>query len=143
MATPSPIKPKVEDIVSPASGVKSSSPAAAASNEQKDASTYLLRQKWQRYAQSVIHADRTAEKAKDANSKEVGDAIIGVLRSNVDLRRTITYVEGKLTGQAQEMQALEGCMRSQPCVGRKRKRENGNVPVKTEEQLEIAVNKKP
>jgi hypothetical protein len=78
MATPSPVKRKVEDTSSPAKWCKVSSPTVA-SNEQKDASTYLLRQKWQRYAQSVIHADRTTEKAKDANSKEVGDTIIGVL----------------------------------------------------------------
>jgi hypothetical protein len=39
------------------------------------------------------------------------------------------------------MQALEGCMRSQPCVGRKRKRDSGDI--KTEEHVEFAVNKKP
>lgn len=50
-------------------------------------------------------------------------------RNNVDLRRTITHVEGKLTGQAQETAALEGCMRSQPSIGKKRKRDSdGAVP---------------
>lgn len=140
MATPSPAKRKVEDTSSPTSGAKISSPTAA-SNEQEDASTQRLRILWQRYAQSVIHADRTAEKAKDANSKEVGDTIIGVLLRYRDLRRTLTQVKEKLTGQVLLIQALEESMRSEPCVGRKRKRDNGDI--KSEEEVEIAAIKNP
>ena len=121
MSTPSPLKEATEG---PSPTVASSNPRI---EDKEDASTHTWRRLWQRYTQSVIHADRTAVKAKDPASKELGDAVVGMLRCNVDLRRTLTYLEAKLTGQAQETEALEGCMRSQPRIGRKRKRDSGDA----------------
>eukprot|EP00544_Gedaniella_sp_CCMP2646_P012469 CAMPEP_0202480222 /NCGR_PEP_ID=MMETSP1361-20130828/298_1 /ASSEMBLY_ACC=CAM_ASM_000849 /TAXON_ID=210615 /ORGANISM="Staurosira complex sp., Strain CCMP2646" /LENGTH=122 /DNA_ID=CAMNT_0049107641 /DNA_START=146 /DNA_END=514 /DNA_ORIENTATION=+ len=99
--------------------------------KEEDSSTHALRRLWLRYGQATHNAGRIAEKAVTAKgdeqaNKDLGEAVVGVLKSNIDLRRAITHVEGKITGQAKETEALEGCMRSQPCVGRKRKR-NGKA----------------
>lgn len=122
---PAAAKEKTNDS-SPGSDPPSSSPV-----KEEDASTYTLRRLWLRYGQATHHAGRAAEKAVAAKgdeqaNKDLGEAIVGVLKSNVDLRRTITHVEAKITGQAKETEALEGCMRSQPSVGLKRKRNNNS-----------------
>lgn len=135
-STPSPAKVKNDASPSPhISPVK-----------EEDASTHTLRRLWQRYGQASIHASRCAEKAVTTNkdeqaSKDLGDAIVGVLKSNIDLRRTLTYVEGKLTGQATEAAALEGCMRSQPCIGRKRKRNDSDTITVAKSETETKANK--
>lgn len=89
----------------------------------EDPSTIRLRRMWRSFASTIVVAARAASKAKDASDKVLDEAIVSVLRSRIDFRRNVTYVEIKLTGQAQEIEALEGCMRSQPSVGRKRKRD--------------------
>jgi len=61
------------------------------------------------------------------------EAVGMVLKQRVALRRTATLLEGKLRGNAKESEALQCCLRSQPCVGgRKRQfalinsRDNGD-----------------
>jgi hypothetical protein len=117
---------------SPAAKAKTNNSSAGRVKEE-DSSTHALRRLWLRYGQATHNAGRIAEKAVAAKgdeqeqaNKDLGEAVVGVLKSNIDLRRAITHVEGKITGQAKETEALEGCMRSQPCLARKRKR-NGNA----------------
>ena len=109
-------------------------PLSSSPVKEEDASTSHLRGRWLRYGQAIHHAGRTAEKAVAAKgdeqaNKDLSEAVVGVLKSNIDLRRVITHIEANITGQAKETEALEGCMRSQPCVGRKRKRNKSNGKV--------------
>lgn len=69
---------------------------------------------------------RAAEKAAKENksdAKEVDDAIVTTLRARSEFRKQLTLLEGKLTGQAQEIEALESCMRSQPRLGKRKRRQ--------------------
>jgi hypothetical protein len=107
----------------PPSKADASPSKAGDGSSQEDASTIHLRRAWRSFASTIVVAARAAGKAKDASTKELDDAVVSVLRGRIMFRRSVTHVEAKLTGQAQEMEALEGCMRSQPSVGRKRKRD--------------------
>jgi hypothetical protein len=107
----------------PPSNADATPSKAGDGSSQEDNSTIHLRRAWRSFASTIIVASRAAGKAKDASAKDLDDAVVSVLRGCIAFRRCVTHVQAKLTGQAQETEALEGCMRSQPSLGRKRKRE--------------------
>jgi len=125
-------------------GTTSSDKAAAAAvpqeNQNADMTALKLRRSWRPVVSSAIVAFRTADKfrtklaeLKQQNpsldtsltySNEVDEAVVTSLRARADLRKNITVLEGKLSGQAQEAEALESCMRTQSRLGRKRRKRN-------------------
>ena len=107
----------------PPSNRAEASPKQAGESSSEDHSTTRLRRSWRSFVSTIVVAARAANKTKDLSDKALDDAVVSVLRSRIEFRRNVTHVEGKLTGQAQGTEALEGCMKSQPCVGRKRKRD--------------------
>lgn len=92
-------------------------------SSQEDHSTIHLRRAWRSFASAIVVAASAAGKAKDASEKDLDDAVVSVLRARIVFRRSLAHVEAKLIRQAQETEALEGCMRSQPTAGHKRKRD--------------------
>ena len=84
---------------------------------------------WRSLASSVVFATAKADKvpssqegnatAKQAALKEVDDAVVGLLRSRLELNRLISYLEAKLEGQATEMESLQHYVRSQPSLKRR------------------------
>ena len=71
---------------------------------------------------------RAAEKVitTPQSLNELDDAIAINLRARIDFHRYCNLLEQTLTGQAKETEALEGFMRSQPNLGRKRKGSGSN-----------------
>jgi hypothetical protein len=59
---------------------------------------------------------------QESAMKDLNDATIGFLRNHFEWGRTISYLEAKLEGKAAEMEAMQHYLRSQPSLGRKRKR---------------------
>lgn len=66
-------------------------------------------------------AEKAGAESTQANCKELNDSVVTFLRTRMELHRLIGHVEAKLQGKAQEMEALEGYVRTQPRLG-KRKR---------------------
>jgi hypothetical protein len=92
-----------------------------------------LERVWRSLASSVVVATHKAEnlaietKQKPPDQckhslKELDEAVITFLRTRLEYRRQLALVEAKLEGRAQELEALESCVRSQPRA-RKRKRD--------------------
>lgn len=66
-------------------------------------------------------ADRT-----DANCRELNESVVTFLRTRMEWHRHLGHVEAKLQGKAQEMEALESYVRTQPRLG-KRKRSQEDI----------------
>ena len=71
-------------------------------------------------------SNTTSDKSKAGNNKNGKDPLdesVGmVIKQRHGFRRAVVILEGKLRGNAKESEALHCCLRSQPCVGgRKRK----------------------
>jgi hypothetical protein len=82
-----------------------------------------IRRSWRSFASSIVVTARAAEKAaaRPSSSKELDDAVVTNVRARIEFRRYCSLMEGALRGQAKESEALEGMLRSQPNMGRKRK----------------------
>ena len=82
-----------------------------------------LRRSWRSLASSIVVTVQAAEKAatRPSGNKELDDAIVTNVRARMEFRRYCSLMEGALRGQAKESEALEGMLRSQPNMGRKRK----------------------
>jgi hypothetical protein len=95
---------------------------------------------WRPLVSSVAGCMSKAEKAgKDstqANCKELNEGVVTFLRTRMELHRIIGHVEAKLQGKAQEMEALEGYVRTQPRLG-KRKRNIQEAIASAELQTEM------
>lgn len=81
-----------------------------------------IRRTWRSFASSIVVTTRAAEKAhgNPLALKELDDAVVTSIRARVEFRRYCSLLEGSLTGQAKEHEALEGWLRSQPSMGKKR-----------------------
>jgi hypothetical protein len=83
---------------------------------------------WRSKASSIVgffqKAEKTAKETTKENCKELDDAVLVYLRARMEWHRLISHVEAKLQGKAQEMEALENYVRTQPRLGKKRKRTN-------------------
>ena len=107
----------------------SSEAASAIKSADKDA-VMNVRRSFRSFASSLIVAARQAEKVaatKSSGSDTVADksleeAVQMILKQRQAVRRTATLLEGTLRGNISQSEALHCCLRSQPCVGgRKRK----------------------
>lgn len=80
---------------------------------------------WRPLASSIANCMNKAEKAgaesSQANCRELNDSVMTFLRTRMEWHRLLGNVEAKLQGKAQEREALEGYVRTQPRLG-KRKR---------------------
>lgn len=99
--------------------VQSSPPAAA---NRHALAIDKIRRTWRSFASSIVVTTRAAEKANGSllAYKELDDAVVTSIRARVEFRRCCNLLEGSLTGQAKEHEALEGWLRSQPNMGTKR-----------------------
>ena len=91
-----------------------------------------VRKSFRSFASSLIVAARQAEKvaaaggigaSKAKTTKDpLEESVVMMLDKKKAVRRAATFLEGKLRGNVKESEALHCCLRSQPCVGgRKRK----------------------
>jgi hypothetical protein len=91
-----------------------------------------LARTWRSLASAVVVVSQKEEKAvaePTKNSlKELDECVVGFLRTRVEWGRLISYLEAKLEGKAKEMEILQQYVRSQPSLGRKRKREKDVKP---------------
>lgn len=104
-----------------------SSPSAGSRNNARRVHFEdVLPRLWNKLAESVILATQKAEKvATEQNSdtaKELNEATHDVLRRRVEWSNSLAYLEAKLVGKAEEMEALQQYVRCHPKVGRKRRK---------------------
>lgn len=59
--------------------------------------------------------------------KELDESVVQFLKTRIEYGRNILHLEAKLQGKAKEMEAMDCYLRSQPRVGRKRKRHREEV----------------
>ena len=85
---------------------------------------------WRHLASSIVGLIGKAEKAGSdptpAHRKELDESVLSVLRTRMEWHRLMSHVEARLQGKAQEMEALDCYVRTQPRLGRKRKRPSDN-----------------
>jgi hypothetical protein len=131
--------PSTADVRSPPpsgpSGDGRSRPMNAGSPRPVHSEDLLLRT-WRSIAHSIGQVTGKAEKVataveteREAAMKELNEATIGFLRHHVDWGRSITYIEAKLEGKAEELESMQHYLRTQPSMGRKRKRTEENQRV--------------
>mmetsp|Transcript_20321 Transcript_20321/g.28276 ORF Transcript_20321/g.28276 Transcript_20321/m.28276 type:complete len:241 (-) Transcript_20321:1202-1924(-) len=135
------------DATTPQALVASSSSSSSSLQDPLDPTALKIRKSWRQVVSSAVITFRTADKFRvklaavqqqnphlDTSSmfsKEVDEGIVTSLRARADFRKNLTVLEGKISGQAQEAEALESCRRTQSRLGRKRRKRN--VPTKEEE----------
>jgi len=87
---------------------------------------------WRNLVSSIVSsfgkAEKTAKQTSKENYKELDEAVVVFLRTRMEWHRLISHVEAKLQGKAEELEALECYVRTQPKVGRKRKRVDSAQP---------------
>lgn len=86
-----------------------------------------LARTWRHLISSVFNATAKAEQIATstdvASVKEIDEAVVAFLRARLEWGRNISFLEAKLEGKAKEMEVLQHFVRTQPCLGtRKRKR---------------------
>eukprot|EP00429_Kryptoperidinium_foliaceum_P005229 CAMPEP_0176008928 /NCGR_PEP_ID=MMETSP0120_2-20121206/3991_1 /TAXON_ID=160619 /ORGANISM="Kryptoperidinium foliaceum, Strain CCMP 1326" /LENGTH=160 /DNA_ID=CAMNT_0017341715 /DNA_START=130 /DNA_END=612 /DNA_ORIENTATION=+ len=84
---------------------------------------------WRHLVSSMANSLHKAEKAgadsSQENCRELNDSVVTFLRTRMEYHRILGNVEAKLQGREQEREALEGYVRTQPKLGkRKRKQED-------------------
>jgi len=116
----------------PSSGVSSPSETHPSSQQQpqQQQQNQLHQQssilpRWRHLVSSAANSLNKAEKAADSstqeNCRELEESLVTFLRSRIEFHRVLGNVEAKLQGKAEEREALEGYVRTQPRLG-KRKR---------------------
>lgn len=66
-------------------------------------------------------AEKAGENSTQPNCRELEESVVTFLKKRIEFHRVLGNVEAKLQGKAQEREALEGYVRTQPRLG-KRKR---------------------
>jgi len=66
--------------------------------------------------------------------KELDEAVVTFLRGRIEWTRQIAHIEAKLQGKEQEQEAMDCYLRSQPRLGRKRRK----LLLDTKEELTAA-----
>ena len=119
------------------SGTSSPEVKAAANVEgnNEDPTGVSLRKAWRTLISNVVVAANAAEKVigdrssavdpavSEKHKKVLDSALLQTLKARSDIVRTAIAAEARLRGNAKETEALECCLRSQPSMGRKRKRD--------------------
>lgn len=72
-------------------------------------------------ANCMSKAEKAGADSSQANCRELNESVVAFLRTRMEWHRLVGHVEAKLQGKAQEVEALEGYVRTQPRLG-KRKR---------------------
>lgn len=114
----------------PATSSATSSTSSQHQNHHTAHVTYeeRLAKLWRHLASSTVHfmtkAEKVAGEPSQATAKELDDSVIAFLRTRMEWHRLMSHMEAKLQGKAQEMEALECYVRTQPRLGKnKRKRQ--------------------
>jgi hypothetical protein len=86
-------------------------------------------------------AQAAARAAKNKNQpdfqsqvKELDKTVIHFLKYRIEYHRTISQIEAKLQGKAQEREALETYVRTQPRLGKRKRLETEDVSATTTDQ---------
>lgn len=121
--------PSSSDVRSPSADPSGEGRSRPMASQRPVHSEDLLLRTWRSIAHSVSLVTSKAEKVatatdteREAAMKELSEATIGFLRYHVDWGRTITHMEAKLEGKAAELEWMQHYLRTQPSMGRKRKR---------------------
>jgi len=78
-------------------------------------------------ANSIHKAEKAGENSSAENCRELEKTVVNMIRTRIEFCRTLTTIEIQLQGKAQEREALEGYVRTQPRLGkRKRQRSISN-----------------
>jgi len=122
-----PARPAVASSTNANASTNTANATTEPSSQQRQYPEDRLARTWRSLASSVVVAGQKAERcAADKNNrtlKELDDVVVGFLRTRVEWGRLISYLEAKLEGKAQEMETLQQYVKTQPSLGRKRKRE--------------------
>lgn len=68
-------------------------------------------------------AEKAGAESTQANCKELNESVVTFLRTRMELHRIIGHVEAKFQGKAQEIEALECYVRTQPRLGKRKRNE--------------------
>jgi hypothetical protein len=106
-------------------------PSVISSGHQYLTHEERLGKAWRNLASSVVSCFHKAEKSASEKErdtfnktcKELDESVLTFIRARMEWHRLISHVEAKLQGQAEEMEALECYVRTQPRLG-KRKRDD-------------------
>jgi hypothetical protein len=108
-------------------GTGTSHSSSSSSSQQYHTYEERLSKSWRNMVSSIVTAFQKAEKAAvettKENLKEVDEAVVIFIRFRLEYHRLISIVEARLQGKAQEMEALNNYVRTQPRLG-KRKRDD-------------------
>lgn len=72
----------------------------------------------------MTKAEKAAVEPTQMNCKELNDCVVSFLRTRVEWHRLLGNVQAKFQGQAQEREALEGFVRTQPRLGKRKRTPN-------------------
>ncbi len=96
---------------------------------------------WRQVVSSIANGMNKAEKAgaesSQANCRDLNDSMYTFLRTRMEWHRLIGTVEAKLQGKAQEREALEGYVRTQPRLGKRKRTSTADLMVTEELQTAL------
>ena len=112
--------------LTPSSSNPSVAPPTTSSNNTYLTHEERLGKTWRNLASATVGCFSKAEKASQETTrehiKELDDSVLTFIRFRMEWIRLLSHVQAKLQGKQQEMEALECYIRTQPRLGRKRKR---------------------
>ena len=123
-----PAGPSSSGVSSPSQSQPASSSSQSLQHQQQQKQLHQqssILPRWRHLVSSAANSLNKAEKAADnstqENCRELEDSLVTLLRSRIEFHRVLGNVEAMLQGKAEEREALEGYVRTQPRLG-KRKR---------------------
>jgi hypothetical protein len=113
---------------SSSSGAGGGGTSSSSSSQQYHTYEERLSKSWRNMVSSIVTAFQKAEKAAvettKENLKEVDEAVVIFIRFRLEYHRLISLVEARLQGKAQEMEALNNYVRTQPRLGKRKQRDD-------------------
>lgn len=103
----------------------------APSNPSSSSSKWLpheerLRKAWRVIGTTVANCMSKADKASAPNSgnakRDLDESVVLFLRTRREFNRLLSHAEAKLQGKAEEMESLETYVRTQPRIGRRKRK---------------------
>lgn len=80
-------------------------------------------------------AEKAGDNSTQDNCRELNESVLAFLRTRIEFHRILGNVEAKLRGKAQEREALEGYVRTQPRLGKRKRQEEHRTDVELEAEM--------
>lgn len=88
-------------------------------------------------------AEKAGENSTQPNCRELEESVVTFLKKRIEFHRVLGNVEAKLQGKAQEREALEGYVRTQPRLGKRKRHYEQQTAAELQSAIQNVANQIP